>query len=111
MIGRADIEGSKSDVAMNAWPPQSLCVLNIEIKPAFALLLYARCTAPVKLSDWQFPRIGSRGIINGDRPKPHTTLTRLALEHRDDQERVHAARAPPNRCQTRVKLNRIFFSY
>jgi len=22
MIGRADIEGSKSDVAMNAWPPQ-----------------------------------------------------------------------------------------
>ncbi|XP_014614209.1 PREDICTED: putative uncharacterized protein ART2 [Polistes canadensis] len=23
MIGRADIEGSKSDVAMNAWPPQT----------------------------------------------------------------------------------------
>ena len=23
MIGRADIEGSKSDVAMNAWPPQA----------------------------------------------------------------------------------------
>jgi hypothetical protein len=65
MVGRADIEGSKSDVAMNAWPPvipvvtfltplaenfssqkavlsQSLCVLNIGIKPAFALLLYAK---------------------------------------------------------------------
>ncbi|KAI1275978.1 hypothetical protein F5Y07DRAFT_145934 [Xylaria sp. FL0933] len=27
MIGRADIEGSKSDVAMNAWPPQaSSCI-------------------------------------------------------------------------------------
>ncbi|XP_070171309.1 uncharacterized protein [Polyergus mexicanus] len=23
MIGRADIKGSKSDVAMNAWPPQT----------------------------------------------------------------------------------------
>jgi hypothetical protein len=23
MIGRADIEGSKSDVAKNAWPPQA----------------------------------------------------------------------------------------
>ncbi|CAJ1972027.1 unnamed protein product [Sphenostylis stenocarpa] len=23
MIGRADIEGSKSNVAMNAWPPQA----------------------------------------------------------------------------------------
>ena len=23
MIGRADIEGSKSDVAMSAWPPQA----------------------------------------------------------------------------------------
>jgi hypothetical protein len=22
-LGRADIEGSKSDVAMNAWPPQA----------------------------------------------------------------------------------------
>ncbi|KAL1487663.1 hypothetical protein ABEB36_015640 [Hypothenemus hampei] len=24
MIGRADIEGSTSDVAMNAWPPQAI---------------------------------------------------------------------------------------
>jgi hypothetical protein len=27
MIGRADIEGSKSDVAMNAWPPQASSVI------------------------------------------------------------------------------------
>ena len=72
MIGRADIEGSKSDVAMNAWPPQasypcgnfsdtsclkpkkisqkdleatlsrSVLILKIKIKRAFALVLYGR---------------------------------------------------------------------
>jgi hypothetical protein len=69
MIGRADIEGSKSNVAMNAWLPQAsypcgnfsdtsffklrnkridrphfwfVFVLKGEIKPAFALLLYMR---------------------------------------------------------------------
>ena len=35
MIGRADIEGSKSDVAMNAWPPQaSSCIPTGLFKPA-----------------------------------------------------------------------------
>ena len=29
MIGRADIEGSKSDVAMNAWPPQASSFLPV----------------------------------------------------------------------------------
>ena len=29
MIGRADIEGSKSDVAMNAWPPQASSCLPV----------------------------------------------------------------------------------
>ena len=46
MIGRADIEGSKSDVAMNAWPPQAsskypvyhvymiyICIICIHDKP------------------------------------------------------------------------------
>ena len=51
MIGRADIEGSKSDVAMNAWPPQAsypcgnfsdtstrkLSVVKGSIGPAFAV--------------------------------------------------------------------------
>ena len=52
MIGRADIEGSKSDVAMNAWPPQasypcgnfsdtsclkSLTITKGSIGPAFAV--------------------------------------------------------------------------
>ncbi|KAI0798268.1 hypothetical protein GGR55DRAFT_672858 [Xylaria sp. FL0064] len=30
MIGRADIEGSKSDVAMNAWPPQASSCIPID---------------------------------------------------------------------------------
>ena len=75
MIGRADIEGSKSDVAMNAWPPQASypCgnfsdtsrrnlsggedrlaarlryprLLNVGIKPAFAHLLDSRFPSSV----------------------------------------------------------------
>ena len=37
MIGRADIEGSKSDVAMNAWPPQASSLLPTERRPAALL--------------------------------------------------------------------------
>ena len=40
MIGRADIEGSKSDVAMNAWPPQAS---------------YPCCNFS-DTSSWKFPR-------------------------------------------------------
>ncbi|KAJ7986739.1 hypothetical protein DPEC_G00331520 [Dallia pectoralis] len=58
MIGRADIEGSKSDVAMNAWPPQaSYPCGNFSdtscLKPK-------KCTAPVKLPTCHCPRSGSR---------------------------------------------------
>ena len=60
MIGRADIEGSKSDIAMNAWPfgrhkpavpcvnfsetslSRSALILRTKIKCAFALLLHGR---------------------------------------------------------------------
>ncbi|TMS16510.1 hypothetical protein E3U43_013803 [Larimichthys crocea] len=61
MIGRADIEGSKSDVAMNAWPPQAsypcvpvyhpgyflplvVCVSLVGVLIAVLLLLYIRKT-------------------------------------------------------------------
>ena len=54
MIGRADIEGSKSDVAMNAWPPQASypcgnfsdtsCLKPVKSKgsigPAFAVCIH-----------------------------------------------------------------------
>ncbi|KAK4336882.1 hypothetical protein RND71_043709 [Anisodus tanguticus] len=41
MIGRADIEGSKSGVAMNAWPPQASypCVDNDKL-PCLPPMLY-----------------------------------------------------------------------
>ncbi|CAN6967585.1 unnamed protein product [Brassica rapa subsp. trilocularis] len=42
MIGRADIEGSKSNVAMNAWLPQATHLRT----PA---LSFNRCAAPAKL--------------------------------------------------------------
>jgi hypothetical protein len=44
MIGRADIEGSKSDVAMNAWPPQASSLLPVSFGnniDTFMLLSYA----------------------------------------------------------------------
>ena len=102
MIGRADIEGSKSDVAKNAWPPQAsypcgnfsdtscykLCKVKRIDRPGFhrpysywesgssqlrplcstrdfrsrwaglgtPALSFDRCTAPVKLPAWIFPR-------------------------------------------------------
>ena len=39
MIGRADIEGSKSNVAMNAWLPQASSFLPGDVIQAFALVL------------------------------------------------------------------------
>uniref|UniRef100_A0AAZ3RR09 Uncharacterized protein n=1 Tax=Oncorhynchus tshawytscha TaxID=74940 RepID=A0AAZ3RR09_ONCTS len=61
MIGRADIEGSKSDVAMNAWPPQaSYPCGNFSdtscLKPKKS---EGSCTAPVKLPTCHCPRSGS----------------------------------------------------
>src|SRR5690349_9469624 len=41
MIGRADIEGSKSDVAMNAWPPQASSLL-----PTGREIIPINCPAP-----------------------------------------------------------------
>jgi len=44
MIGRADIEGSKSDVAMNAWPPQASSVVPRRVLPDAAHTASGRCT-------------------------------------------------------------------
>ncbi|KAJ8253508.1 hypothetical protein GJAV_G00213930 [Gymnothorax javanicus] len=97
MIGRADIEGSKSDVAMNAWPPQaSYACGNFSdtscLKPKKS---EGSCTAPVKLPTCHCPRSGSRSVRAG----------RLTPEAR---ARLGLA-SPPHRCQTRVKLIRVFF--
>ena len=48
MIGRADIEGSKSDVAMNAWPPQASSVIPTSIgRETFHLALQFSVPSPV----------------------------------------------------------------
>jgi hypothetical protein len=39
MIGRADIEGSKSNVAMGAWLPQASSLIPRDLMQAFALAL------------------------------------------------------------------------
>ncbi|PHT25410.1 hypothetical protein CQW23_34962 [Capsicum baccatum] len=52
MIGRADIEGSKSNVAMNAWLPQaSYPCGNFSDTSSFE---FRRCAAPAKLPTCQY---------------------------------------------------------
>ncbi|PHT24645.1 hypothetical protein CQW23_35664 [Capsicum baccatum] len=53
MIGRADIEGSKSNVAMNAWLPQaSYPCGNFSDTSSFE---FRRCAAPAKLPTYTTP--------------------------------------------------------
>jgi len=58
MIGRADIEGSKSNVAMNAWLPQASSVL-----PQQEIIMIVCCST------------GSGQAL----PVPRDTLTRVPL--------------------------------
>jgi hypothetical protein len=64
MIGRADIEGSKSDVAMNAWPPQASSVIPCPgLKPgAHTASRQALPVGDVILSDGRSPYLKPRGI-------------------------------------------------
>ncbi|KAG5925376.1 hypothetical protein E4U53_003333, partial [Claviceps sorghi] len=58
MIGRADIEGSKSDVAMNAWPPQASSVVPRrapERRPAHATSQRAPLVGGITLSGGRSP--------------------------------------------------------
>ncbi|KAG4074506.1 hypothetical protein HA402_005136, partial [Bradysia odoriphaga] len=54
MIGRADIEGSKSDVAMNAWPPQASypCAFAVsvctEYRDQASICPFALCVVSVR---------------------------------------------------------------
>ncbi|KAK7325512.1 hypothetical protein VNO80_34313 [Phaseolus coccineus] len=61
MIGRADIEGSKSNVAMNAWLPQASYPCAHLRTPA---LSFNRCAAPS-----QTPHL-TMSSARIDRPKP-----------------------------------------
>jgi len=60
MIGRADIEGSKSDVAMNAWPPQaSYPCGNFSDTSCFKLRMAKRIDRPRFRGPYSYWKSGS----------------------------------------------------
>ena len=60
MIGRADIEGSKSDVAMNAWPPQaSYPCGNFSDTSCLKLVKVKRIDRPCFRSPYSYWKSGS----------------------------------------------------
>ncbi|XP_011859273.1 PREDICTED: uncharacterized protein LOC105556769 [Vollenhovia emeryi] len=129
MIGRTDIEGSKSDVAVNAWPPQasypcgnfsdtscwkrfkpkgsigrafavsmrtehrdqaSFCLfalreVSVLAELALGHLRYSLTDVPPQSNSPPGSVLESdhAGVLTAIRPRPHATLTRLALEYRD----------------------------
>ncbi|CAL8988963.1 unnamed protein product [Prunus brigantina] len=92
MIGRADIEGSKSNVAMNAWLPQAGYPCGNFSTPlasnseGHTALSFNGCAAPAKLpTDNVFRRIGRReaGLGSkkrGDAPPPFHGISKITLK-------------------------------
>ena len=73
MIGRADIEGSKSNVAMNAWLPQASSVVPAVMKPPDRLAVdYG--SARRSLSGGRSPYLRTQPF--GLRPTPKRALNR-----------------------------------
>jgi hypothetical protein len=77
MIGRADIEGSKSNVAMNAWLPQASSVIPAIMIAQSFLDLYESVDDHT-LSGGRSPYL--RCI--GDAPTPWRALNRLTITER-----------------------------
>ncbi|KAH6623663.1 hypothetical protein F5144DRAFT_498180, partial [Chaetomium tenue] len=169
MIGRADIEGSKSDVAMNAWPPQatlcracrtrrhtSLCrlgLLHLRVNPCgnfsgtsslkfrgtkgsightfmvcihtenqnqgdfypFVLLEISVLHEP-PLGHLRYgltdvppqPNSPPDNVFNPGRPAKDLK-TRIVVFHRRRSSHLFYTSYVFSQCQTRVKLNRVFF--
>ncbi|KAI8956432.1 hypothetical protein F5Y11DRAFT_361724 [Daldinia sp. FL1419] len=145
MIGRADIEGSKSDVAMNAWPPQAsypcgnfsgtsslkfrgtkgsightfmVCIhtenqnqgdfypfvlLEISVlhEPPLGHLRYGLTDVPPQ------PNSPPDNVFNPGRPAKDLN-TRMVF-HRRRSSHLFYTSYVFSQCQTRVKLNRVFF--
>ena len=71
MIGRADIEGSKSDVAMNAWPPQASYPCGTLIRRVLSERLLAQAAIGPATEDHHSPlRFGAPPT-----PLPETPLS------------------------------------
>lgn len=91
MIGRADIEGSKSDVAMNAWPPRASypcgnssdtsCIKLVKSKGSIGHA-FAVCIPTENQNQASFSPFGPREV---------SVLTELALGHL----RYHLTDVPP----------------
>jgi len=165
MIGRADIEESKSNVAMNAWLPQAsypcgnfsgtsslkfrgtkgsigphfhglyshwksksrgllpFCSTGDFCSPWAPLrtpaLSFNRCAAPAKLPTWQCLQPGSASketlMLERGRwsPAPLNWISKKTIEvvvfHRRRSSHLFYTLYVFSQCQTRVKLNRVFF--
>ncbi|KAI0867227.1 hypothetical protein GGS24DRAFT_495488 [Hypoxylon argillaceum] len=147
MIGRADIEGSKSDVAMNAWPPQAsypcgnfsgtsslkfrgtkgsightfmVCIhtenqnqedfypfvlLEISVLHEFSFghLRYGLTDVPPQ------PNSPPDNVFNPGRPAKDLKTRRVVVFHRRRSSHLFYTSYVFSQCQTRVKLNRVFF--
>ena len=163
-VGRADIEESKSDVAMNAWPPQAsypcgnfsdtsslnvrgpkgslglsfhcfhsywkwksnqLLPLNStsDFRSLWAdlgspVLSFNRCAAPAKLPTWQCPRRTSArrpwilemdNRVSAVANHVSKTTLKVVVSHCCLRSHLCCTNQVISQCQTRVKLNRVFF--
>ncbi|CAN7093033.1 unnamed protein product [Brassica rapa subsp. narinosa] len=107
MIGRADIEGSKSNVTMNAWLPQA----------TFTLLFHTRFLQTPHLT-MSSARIDPPKRVLGPKervvtPPPIHGVSKITLQvvvfhlHRSSQ--LFYTSQVISQSRTRVKLNRVFF--
>ncbi|RIB14100.1 hypothetical protein C2G38_2132270 [Gigaspora rosea] len=128
MIGRADIEGSKSNVAMNAWLPQASypCGSKGSIGHTFMVCIHTENQNQgsfypfvlLEISVLNEPPLGHlRYLLTDVPPQPNSPPDNVFNSDQSIND-LKAERWPSHlsytpyvlsQCQTRVKLNRVFF--
>ncbi|KAL6113733.1 uncharacterized protein ACO6RY_15788 [Pungitius sinensis] len=109
MIGRADIEGSKSDVAMNAWPPQASypCGVPPQSNSPPATVPGAGHARASRAFD---TRIESPlGALLPASPGKWKNDKSSGISPAAEASHLFYTSHVSSQCQTRVKLNRVFF--
>ncbi|PWY62809.1 hypothetical protein BO70DRAFT_375422 [Aspergillus heteromorphus CBS 117.55] len=126
MIGRADIEGSKSNVAMNAWLPQasypcgnfsgtsSLKFRGTKGSIGHTFMVFPLGHLRCGLTDVPpQPNSPPDNVFNPDRPAKDLNARRWAVKpmvfHWRRSSHLFYTPYVFSQCQTRVKLNRVFF--
>ncbi|CAN7100065.1 unnamed protein product [Brassica rapa subsp. narinosa] len=105
MIGRADIEGSKSNVAMNAWLPQASypCMCRPSQTPHLTMSS-ARIDPPKRVLGLK------EGVVT---PPPIHGVSKITLNvvvcHLRRSSHLFYTSQVISQSRTRVKLNRVFF--